>query len=129
MSTPKEFRYTKTHEWVRKDGKLLTVGITDFAQEQLSDLTYVELPAVNDNVNALDEVAVVESVKAASDIYAPVSGTIVEINAALVDQPELINQDPFGAGWLFKLEPDDVSEFDSLLDADGYEALLPEDEE
>jgi glycine cleavage system H protein len=129
MSTPKELRYTKTHEWVRRDGNVLTVGITDFAQEQLSDLTYVELPSANDAVTAQDEVAVVESVKAASDIYAPVTGTITEVNSALIDQPELINQDPFGAGWIFKIEPDDMSEFDSLLDADSYEELLPEDEE
>ena len=129
MSSPKELRYTKTHEWVRRDGNILTVGITDFAQEQLSDLTYVELPSPGDSVTAQDEIAVVESVKAASDIYAPVSGTITEVNSVLIDQPELINSDPFGAGWMFKMEPDDPSEFDGLLDPDAYEEILPEDEE
>ena len=129
MSNPKDLRYTKTHEWIRRDGNILTVGITDFAQEQLSDLTYVELPAPGDVVSAQDEVAVVESVKAASDIYAPVAGTITEVNSTLIDQPELINSDPLGAGWIFKIEPDDMTEFDSLMDLDGYEELLPEDEE
>ncbi len=129
MSSPKELRYTKTHEWVRRDGNVLTVGITDYAQEQLSDLTYVELPSVGDAVSAQDEVAVVESVKAASDVYAPISGTITEVNSALIDQPEIVNSDPFGSGWLFKLEPDDMADFDTLLDATEYEELLPEEEE
>lgn len=122
-------RYTKTHEWARRDGNVITVGITDYAQEQLSDLTYVELPAPGDEVTAQEEVAVVESVKAASDIYAPVSGRITEVNTALADNPEQVNADPFGAGWLFKIEPSDGADFDALLDADEYEALLPEDEE
>ena len=91
-------RYTKTHEWARRDGNVITVGITDYAQEQLSDLTYVELPAPGDEVTAQEEVAVVESVKAASDIYAPVSGRITEVNTALADNPEQVNADPFGAG-------------------------------
>lgn len=122
-------RYTKTHEWARRDGNVITVGITDYAQEQLSDLTYVELPAPGDEVAAQEEVAVVESVKAASDIYSPVSGRITEVNTALADNPEQVNTDPFGAGWLFKIEPSDWADFDALLDADEYEALLPEDEE
>ena len=129
MSAAKEIRYTKTHEWVRRDGKSFTIGITDFAQEQLTDVTYVELPATGDNVSAQTEVAVVESVKAASDIYAPLSGTITDVNSVLMDQPELINQDPMGAGWIFKMDADDPSEFDSLMDLDAYEETLPEDEE
>ncbi|MCX7006463.1 MAG: glycine cleavage system protein GcvH [Kiritimatiellaeota bacterium] len=130
MNVPTELRYTKTHEWVRLDKNgVATIGITDFAQEQLGDLTYVELPGVGDNVEAQSEVAVVESVKAAADIYAPVAGTIAEVNKKLEDQPELINTDPFGEGWIYKLRPDDPSEIDMLLDADGYEDVIPETEE
>lgn len=130
MNVPTELRYTKTHEWVRLDKNgVATIGITDFAQEQLGDLTYVELPGVGDNVEAQSEVAVVESVKAAADIYAPVAGTIAEVNKKLEDQPELINTDPFGDGWIYKLRPDDPSEIDMLLDADGYEDVIPETEE
>ena len=130
MNVPTELRYTKTHEWVRleKNG-VATIGITDFAQEQLGDLTYVELPGVGDNVEAQSEVAVIESVKAAADIYAPVAGTIAEVNKKLEDQPELINSDPFGDGWIYKLRPDDPSEIDMLLDADTYEDIIPEAEE
>jgi glycine cleavage system H protein len=129
MNVPSELRYTKTHEWVRLDKGIATIGITDFAQEQLGDLTYVELPTVGDNVEAQSEVAVIESVKAAADVYAPVAGTIAEINKKLLDQPELINSDPFGDGWLFKHRPDDTSEIDMLLDADQYEDMIPEVEE
>jgi len=129
MSVSRELRYTRTHEWARLDGKVLTVGITDFAQEQLSDLTYVELPDVDSRVGAGDEVAVVESVKAASDIYAPCDGVITEVNAALLDHPERINQDPCGEGWLFKMKLDSPAEFETLLDADQYEDLLPGSED
>jgi glycine cleavage system H protein len=130
MNVPTELRYTKTHEWVRLDKNgVATIGITDFAQEQLGDLTYVELPSVGDNVEAQNEVAVIESVKAAADIYAPVAGTITEVNKKLEDQPELINSDPFGEGWIYKLRPDDPSEIDMLLDADAYEDMIPDAEE
>lgn len=130
MNVPNELRYTKTHEWVRLDKNgVATIGITDFAQEQLGDLTYVELPGVGDNVEAQSEVAVIESVKAAADIYAPVAGTISEINKKLEEQPELINSDPFGEGWIYKMRPDDPSEIDMLLDADAYEDMIPEVEE
>jgi glycine cleavage system H protein len=129
MNVPSELRYTKTHEWVRLDKGVATIGITDFAQEQLGDLTYVELPTVGDNVEAQSEAAVIESVKAAADVYAPVAGTIAEINKKLLDQPELVNSDPFGDGWLFKLRPDDASEIDMLLDADQYEDMIPDAEE
>jgi glycine cleavage system H protein len=130
MNVPTELRYTKTHEWVRLDKNgVATIGITDFAQEQLGDLTYVELPSVGDNVEAQNEVAVIESVKAAADIYAPVAGTIAEVNKKLEDQPELINSDPFGEGWIYKLRPDDPSEIDMLLDADAYEDMIPDAEE
>lgn len=125
MTVPRELRYTRTHEWARLEGHVLTVGITDFAQHQLSDLTYVELPDVETRVGAGDEVAVVESVKAASDIYAPCDGVIAEINTALPDHPEKVNHDPYGEGWLFKMKTDNPSDFETLLDPDQYEELLP----
>ncbi|NCD23056.1 MAG: glycine cleavage system protein GcvH [Spartobacteria bacterium] len=128
MST-NEMRFTRTHCWIRLEGPQAVVGITDFAQEQMSELTFVELPEVGEQVEAEDEVAVVESVKAANDVFAPVSGTIVAVNEALIEQPELVNQDPFGKGWLFKLNPADPAELDDLLDADAYEAQLPLDDE
>lgn len=128
METPANLKYTKSHEWVRMQGKIAVVGITDFAQDQLSDLTYVELPTVGDSFSAQEEVAVVESVKAASDVYAPISGTITDVNKALIDKPELINADPYGDGWIYKIQPDDDSELETLLDADQYEALMPDDE-
>ena len=128
MDTPRNLKYTKSHEWVRFDGKTATVGITDFAQDQLSDLTYVELPQEGDSVSASDQIAVVESVKAASDVYAPISGTVTAVNKALQDKPELINTDPYGDGWICKIQPDDTSELETLLDSDQYDGLMPEDE-
>jgi glycine cleavage system H protein len=127
MQIPKDLKYTKTHEWVRLDGEHAVMGITDYAQQQLSDLTYVELPAEGDAISAQDEVAVVESVKAASDLYAPASGTVVEVNQKLNDKPELINTSPYDEGWILRFKPDDVSEIQALLDADQYEELLPDD--
>jgi len=128
MNVPKDLRFTKTHEWVRVDGDLITVGITDFAQDQLSDLTYVELPGAGDDVSAQDEVAVVESVKAASDLYAPVDGTIEEVNDQLEEHPELVNTDPYGEGWVFRMKPSNASDVDAMLDADQYAELLPDDD-
>lgn len=126
---PKERLYTKTHEWVENDGDgTVTVGITDYAQGALGDLVFVELPEVGNKLGAGDACAVVESVKAASDIYAPVDGEVAEVNEQLADSPELINQDPYGEGWLMKLAVDDESALDDLLDADAYEAIV-EDEE
>ncbi len=129
MEVPRELRYTKTHEWVRVEGKVAVVGITDFAQEQLSGLTFVELPEVGDEIEAEDEVGVVESVKAASDVYAPVSGKVTEVNSALMDTPELVNSDPYGQGWLFKVKMSNPKELDDLLNADEYEENLPEPSE
>ncbi len=129
MIVPKELRYTKTHEWVRLEQGLAVVGITDFAQHQLSDLTYVELPAVGEKVATEDEVAVVESVKAAADIYAPMEGTIVAVNDALTNTPEVINSDPYGAGWIYKLKPDNKADYEMLLDAAMYEEMMPETDE
>jgi glycine cleavage system H protein len=126
MNMPRDLRYTKTHEWARMAEGLIIVGITDFAQEQLSDLTYVELPAVGDKVMAEDETAVVESVKAASDVYAPVDGTIAEVNEGTVKNPDIVNSDPYGAGWLFKIKPENPDDIEMLLDADQYQELLPD---
>ena len=125
MAIPQDLFYAKTHEWVALNEGVVTVGITDFAQSQLSDLTFVELPEVGVEFQVGDEAAVVESVKAAADIYAPVAGEVIEINGKLEDAPELINNDPFGEGWLFKLKVVDESEVDDLYDADSYEELCP----
>jgi len=125
MAIPQELFYAKTHEWVSLEEGIATLGITDFAQSQLSDLTFVELPEVGTEFKAGDEAAVVESVKAAADIYAPVAGEVIEINDELEDAPELINKDAFGAGWLFKLKVVDETEVDDMLDADSYEELCP----
>jgi len=113
-------RYTTDHEYVRIEGKAGTVGISSYAQEQLGDIVFVELPSVGTTVSKGDEIAVVESVKAASEIYAPVSGTVTEINAALEGEPGLINSDPAGAGWLFRLELSDQAELDGLMDEAAY---------
>lgn len=127
MSVPQDLFYAKTHEWVSLNDGVATVGITDFAQSQLSDLTFVELPEVGTEFAAGDEAAVVESVKAAADVYAPVAGEVIEINEALDDTPELINKDAFGGGWLFKIKVNDESEVDNMMDADSYEELCPAD--
>ncbi|MBK6756236.1 MAG: glycine cleavage system protein GcvH [Moraxellaceae bacterium] len=120
-STPIELKYATSHEWVRLEGDIAIVGITDHAQEALGDLVFVELPDLGDTVNAGDEAGVVESVKAASDIYAPVSGEVIEINPALEDTPELINTDPYGEGWMYKIRVSDMAELDDLLSADEYD--------
>lgn len=127
MMIPKDLLYTKTHEWVRQEDDGTVVGITDFAQSQLSDLTYVELPAVGDQLEVNEEFAVLESVKAASDIYAPISGTVVEVNENLAENPELINTDPYGEGWLVRMEPKNPADFDDLVDADAYETSIPDE--
>lgn len=115
--------YTKDHEWLKIDGNKAQMGITDYAQHALGSLVYVELPEVDDNFGAGDALGVVESVKAASDIYMPVSGTILEVNEAVVDDPGLINSDPY-ASWMVSFEISDLADLDELLDAEGYKALL-----
>ncbi len=117
---PNELKYSKSHEWARDDGDVITVGITDHAQELLGDLVFVELPEVGEEVTAGAEVAVVESVKAASDVYSPIGGVITEVNAVVIDDPALVNQDPYAEAWLFKIEPHSKAELDDLLDADEY---------
>jgi len=122
--TPAELKYAKTHEWARlEDDGTVTVGITDHAQHALGDVVFVELPEVGVDLIAGSEAGVVESVKAASDIYAPVSGEVIAINEKLVDEPETINGDAYGDGWFFRVRPSDIAELDDLLDADGYSAL------
>jgi len=122
---PSELRYTRSHEWVRRmeDGHF-EIGITDHAQDQLGDMVFVELPEVGSTVSSGDECAVVESVKAASDVYAPVTGKIVETNTALDDAPELVNQSPYADGWLYRMRPDDDDDWGELLDADAYQEML-----
>ena len=121
MNTPEELRYAKSHEWsrVESDGSI-TVGITDFAQDQLGDVVFVELPSVGATVEQGEQIAVIESVKTASDIYAPVGGEVTAVNEELDAKPEAINANPYGDGWLFKLAPTDASQVDALLDAAGY---------
>lgn len=116
--------FTDEHEWIEVDGKSATVGITDYAQSQLGDIVFAEAPAVGARLTKGGDAAVVESVKAASDVYAPVSGTVTEGNDALADDPALVNSDPEGAGWFFKLDLDDLSELDGLMDAAAYQAFV-----
>lgn len=126
---PTECKYLATHEWARleEDG-MVTVGISDHAQNALGDVVFVELPEEGQQIAGGEEAGVVESVKAASDIYAPVSGVVVAVNSALDDEPEKVNSDPYGEGWFFKLEPDDVAELEELLDAEGYQEVCEDDE-
>ena len=125
---PVELKYAKTHEWARSnDDGSVTVGISDNAQDQLGDMVFIELPEVGQTVSAKEACAVVESVKAASDVYSPVSGEVVEVNESLADSPETVNQDAYGAGWLFRVQPTDAGELDGLMDGDAYAGFL-EDE-
>ncbi|MFT5759615.1 MAG: glycine cleavage system H protein [Alteromonadaceae bacterium] len=125
---PSELKYATSHEWVRtEDNGIVTVGITEHAQGLLGDMVFVELPDVGDQISTGDDVAVAESVKAASDIYAPISGEVVAVNEDLEDSPELVNSDAFGEGWLFKVKVADAAELDNLLDAEGYANSIDED--
>lgn len=129
-NVPEELRYAKTHEWVRQeDDGTLVMGISDHAQELLGDLVYVELPEVGRTVQAREELAVVESVKAAADVYGPVTGEVVAINELLVDSPELINRDPYGEGWMIRIRPESTEEIAHLLDAAAYGALTQSEED
>ena len=126
MGVPKDLRYTKQHEWIRVEGPAGTIGITDFAQEALGDITFVELPQVGRELAQGDEVSAIESCKAAASIYAPVAGKVAEANAALDADPSLVNSDPYNAGWVCKVELADPAEVESLMDADAYEKFLAE---
>ena len=124
MNVPDDLLYTETHEWIRREGENVRVGITDYAQSELTDVVYVELPKMDRQVNAREATAVVESVKAASDIYAPVKGTVVEVNKALEADPGLLNREPFGEGWIFVLKIDDPDGLKQLKDAAAYQQQI-----
>lgn len=127
---PEELKYAKTHEWVRRENDgTVTVGITDHAQNLLGDMVYVETPEVGTNYGEGDDCAVVESVKAASDVYCPIAGEIIEVNESLADAPEMLNKDPYGDGWLFKLKPEDIEHLEELLDAEAYKELAEAEEQ
>jgi glycine cleavage system H protein len=123
---PQDLRYTREHEWVRVEGDVATVGITDYAAHELGDVVFVELPEVGRKVGQLAPVGVIESVKAVSDLFAPVGGEVVETNPDLTSKPELLNSDPFGAGWMLRIAVTDKAQLDGLLDAAGYDALISE---
>jgi glycine cleavage system H protein len=119
-ANPTDRRYTTEHEWIKAEGEHYVVGITAFAQDQLGDIVYIELPKVGDHVEAGKQFGVIESVKTASDLYAPVSGDVVEVNAALVDEPQSVNDDPYEAGWMIKIQTEDSTAVDKLLSAEQY---------
>jgi glycine cleavage system H protein len=121
---PKHLRYTKEHEWARREGGSVVVGITAHAQEALGDVVYVELPKIGDTITAGKPFGVVESTKAVSELFAPVSGKVTKVNSALGDEPSAINSDPYGAGWIVEIEPSDPAQLDALLDADAYGAMV-----
>lgn len=127
---PGELKYSKSHEWVRieEDGSV-TVGITDHAQDLMGDMVFVELPETGNDYGTGDDCAVVESVKAASDIYAPIAGQVTAVNDALADTPEILNSDPYGEGWIYRMQPEDSGELDELMDANAYEELVTAEQE
>src|SRR5512143_350332 len=129
MEFPEDLKYSKEHEWVLVEGSVATVGITDYAQDQLGDIVFVELPAVGDKVSKEDAFGVVESVKAVSDIYAPVSGKVVEVNDDLPENPEMLNEDPYGDGWIIEIEMSDPEEVQDLMTAAEYEEYVAEEKE
>jgi len=124
MNIPEDLRYSREHEWVRLTGNVARIGITDFAQDSLGDVVYVQLPDVGLDAVAGASVSEIESTKSVSDVYVPLTGVVSAVNDALGEQPELVNQDPYGAGWMFELELSDPAEVDALLDAAGYRALI-----
>jgi glycine cleavage system H protein len=124
MNLDSNARYAETHEWARKEGDLFVSGITDHAQEELSDVVYVELPEVGTTLAKGEHFGVIESVKAASDLYIPMGGEIAEVNETLEDSPEIVNDDPYGQGWMIKFRPSDPSQWDGLLTPDGYKAAV-----
>lgn len=129
MNFPDDLRYTREHEWARKKGKNVVVGITEFAQDQLGDVVYLELPEVGDEVKKGDSFGVVESTKAVSELFSPVTGKVVEVNDPLKDSPETVNEDPYEEGWMVVIEPADAAELDALMDTQAYQAFLEEAED
>jgi glycine cleavage system H protein len=128
MNFPKELRYTKEHEWIRDEGGTATVGVTDYAQEKLGDVVFVEMPETGVSIQKGDAFGVVESVKAASDVYCPVGGEVIEINHALEEHPEFVNQSPYGDGWIIKVKVTDSSAMNDLMDAGQYQAFVEQEE-
>lgn len=124
MQIPEDLKYTKDHEWAKVEGDIAVVGITDFAQGELGDIVYVELPEVGSQTKQGESFGTIEAVKAVSDLFAPLSGEVVEVNESLADEPEKINKDPYGEGWIIKIKIADKSEIDNLLDKSQYEALI-----
>jgi glycine cleavage system H protein len=124
MKLDAKAKYQESHEWARREGDLIVCGISDHAQDSLSDIVYVEFPEIGDTLNQGDAFGVIESVKAASDLYMPMSGEIVDVNEALEEEPELVNSDPYGAGWLIKFKPADLGEWDGLLSTDDYQKVV-----
>lgn len=124
MNIPTELKFTKDHEWVRIDGDILTIGITDFAQSELGDIVYVEVDTIDEKLKTEEVFGTVEAVKTVSDLFAPVSGEVIEFNEALEDSPQKVNEDPYGEGWMIKLKYEDITELDSLLDASDYKSLI-----
>jgi glycine cleavage system H protein len=129
MEAPPGLRYSKEHEWLAAEETVATVGITDHAQEQLGEIVYIELPSVGEKVSKDDPFGVVESVKAVSDIYAPVSGTVLEVNEDLAESPEVVNEDPYGDGWLIKVRVSDPADLDDLMDNEEYEQMIAHEKE
>ena len=126
MTAPRDLRYTKSHEWVRIDGDIATFGLSDYAQAELGDITYLELPEIGSNVTQSEPFGVVESVKAASDIYAPLDGEVVEINSAAVDAPDVVNSSPYDNAWLVKVRVSDPAQLETLMDPDTYDTFAEE---
>ncbi len=124
MNTPSELKYTKDHEWIKIEGNVATIGITDFAQGELGDIVYVDVDTVDDELNGGDVFGSVEAVKTVSDLFLPISGKVIEFNADLEDQPELLNSDPYGAGWIIKLEVAEGADHSELLSAEEYQAII-----
>ena len=124
MSLPQDLKYSEDHEWIKVEGNTVTIGITDFAQSELGDIVFVELPEEGDDISTGDSFGSVESVKTVSELYAPVSGSIVAVNEELEDSPELVNENPYEGAWMLKVELSDESELDKLLDAAGYQAVI-----
>jgi glycine cleavage system H protein len=124
MNFPDDLKYSKEHEWLRLEDGVAVIGISEFAQDELGDIVYVEQPKVGDKVRQNEQFGVVESVKTVSDLYSPVSGEVVEVNDEVANTPELLNKDPYGAGWIIKVKPDDVSEVDNLLSSEDYQQMV-----
>ena len=121
MNTPNDIKYTKEHEWVSLDGETATIGITDYAQSQLGDIVFVEFPDINSEINQNETFGVIEAVKTVADLFAPVSGEIIEVNSSLEDSPNFINSDPYGSGWIIKLKINDSNEYNGFMSSDVYE--------